>query len=226
MLRANGATSPRGALEPKSNLADLNVVAETERLNVFDDTAVDERAVRAAEILDVPGSPAVREDRMLAGHVGVVDDDGVVHVTSEHGHRVEGEHRPDDRLRERVEASRLSNVDCAVADIYSLSYPADSSDAVVAANVLHLVPDVAGALAALRFVLRPGGKFIALTFCHDETFLARFTSHLIALTGFPGQRRLSARSLRVAVEAAGLTVLRQETVPGWIPISFVEGHFG
>jgi ubiquinone/menaquinone biosynthesis C-methylase UbiE len=129
------------------------------------------------------------------------------------------------RLRERVQAARLANVECSVADVYALPYPPDSFDAVVAANVLHLVPDLTAALAALRFVLRPGGKLVVPTFCHDETFLARFTSRLISLTGFPGQRRLSSSSLRSAVEEAGLTVVRQETMPGLIPISFVAGHF-
>jgi ubiquinone/menaquinone biosynthesis C-methylase UbiE len=130
-----------------------------------------------------------------------------------------------DRLRQRIERAHLANVQCSVADIYDLGYPANSFDAVVAANVLHLVADVTSALAALRVVLRPGGKLVAPTFCHDETLLARFSSRLLALTGFPAQRRFSARSLRAELEGAGLTVVRQETVPGWIPIAFIDGKF-
>lgn len=128
-------------------------------------------------------------------------------------------------LRTRIERERLSNVRCWFADIYKLGQPPNSFDVVVAANVLHLVPDIAGALAALRLVLRPGGKLIAPTFCHDETLLARFSSRLLALTSFPGQRRFSTASLRATLEGAGVAVSRQETVPGWIPISFVEGSF-
>jgi ubiquinone/menaquinone biosynthesis C-methylase UbiE len=42
----------------------------------------------------------------------------------------------------------------------ALRFDDGTFDAVVAANVLHLVPDLPGALAALRRVLKPGGRII------------------------------------------------------------------
>lgn len=124
-------------------------------------------------------------------------------------------------LRRRLADAGLTNVTCATRDLYALGFPSGSFDAVVCANVLHLVPDLAGALAALRAVLRPGGKLVAPTFCHAETRLSRAVSRLLALTGFPGHRRFSSASLRTALEGAGLVVTRQETLPGLIPVSFV-----
>lgn len=126
------------------------------------------------------------------------------------------------KLRERVEEARLANVRCQQADLTALPFEPESFDAVVAANVLHLVPDLEAALRSLRSMLRPGGKLIAPTFCHDQGLRARALSRLFALTGFPGHRRFSTASLGAAIEEAGLRVVRSETIPGLFPIGYVE----
>lgn len=124
------------------------------------------------------------------------------------------------QLATRVAA--LANVRCEAADVYALAYPAASFDAVVAANVLHLLPDLAGALASMRRVLRPGGVLVVPTYLHAETLRAAVLSRAFALTGFPGHRRFTARSLRAAIEAAGLRVGRAETIPGPFPIGYLD----
>jgi len=129
-------------------------------------------------------------------------------------------------LEQRVRNARMANVRCEQADLYALRFDDESFDAVVAANVLHLVPDLPGALAALCRVVRRGGRIIVPTYCHDETALSWVVSRALALTGFPGHRRFTATSLRQAVEDAGIRVTRIETLPGLIPIGYVEGTFG
>ena len=129
-------------------------------------------------------------------------------------------------LEQRVRDAGVANVRCEQADLYALRFDAGTFDAVVAANVPHLVPDLPGALAALRRVVKPGGRVIIPTFCHDETALSWVVSRALAVTGFPGHRRFTARSLRQAVEDVGVRVARSETLPGLIPIGYVEGTFG
>jgi len=129
-----------------------------------------------------------------------------------------------DRLREKVAASGSTNVECRQADIYELPFEPGSFDAVVAANVLHLVPDLEAALAALVGMLRPGGILVAPTFCHDETRLSWIVSRLLAVTGFPGHRRFTVRSLSAALATAGLVVGRCEAIPGLLPIGYVDGR--
>lgn len=128
-------------------------------------------------------------------------------------------------LGRRVAEAGLANVACERADVYALPYAPGAFDAVVAANVLHLVPDLAGAVASLRRVLRPGGKLVAPTFCHDETARSALVSRGLALAGFPGRRRFTAGSLRAALEREGLSVTRSEVLPGLIPVGYVEGVF-
>jgi ubiquinone/menaquinone biosynthesis C-methylase UbiE len=128
-------------------------------------------------------------------------------------------------LKTRVRDAGLSNVDCERGDIFALPYAPESFDAVVAANVLHLLPDLPGAIAALRKMLAPGGKLVVPTFCHDETLLSAVVSRVLALTRFPGHRRFTVQSLRDTLVGRGLQVLRQETLSGLIPIGYVEGVF-
>jgi phosphatidylethanolamine/phosphatidyl-N-methylethanolamine N-methyltransferase len=128
-------------------------------------------------------------------------------------------------LEARARDEGLANVRCERADLYALRFEPGSFDAVVAANVLHLVPDLPGALRALRTVLAPGGRLVVPTYCHDETPLSWMVSRALAVTGFPGHRRFTARTLREALESAGLRVARAETLRGLIPIGYVEGTF-
>ena len=125
-------------------------------------------------------------------------------------------------LEVRVQGDGLSNVTCEQADIYALPYAAGEFDAVVAANVLHLVPELPTAVQALRSVTKPGGMLVAPTFCHDETKTSWLVSRLLAVSGFPGYRRFTMRSLRGALEDNGLQIARAELLPGLIPIGFIE----
>ena len=128
-------------------------------------------------------------------------------------------------LKRRLDEEGLSQVQCEQADLYRLRFPDGTFDAVVGANVLHLVPDFEAAIASLRRVLKPRGLLIVPTFVHDETLVSWTLSRLLALTGFPGRRRFSGRSLEEALERSGLAVQRSETIPGIIPIHYVQGRF-
>lgn len=125
-------------------------------------------------------------------------------------------------LRERMKRAGISNVETARRDIYALGYPPGSFDAVVAGNVLHLVPDLDRAIGALCEVLRPGGKLIAPTFVHDETLRSKVLSRLFAAF-MVMHRRFTAASLRDALGRHALQIVRSETIPGPIPIAYVEG---
>jgi ubiquinone/menaquinone biosynthesis C-methylase UbiE len=126
-------------------------------------------------------------------------------------------------LQKRVGEAGLDNVECEHADIYALAYPPGSFDAVVACNVLHLVPQLPPALEALCRVLSLGGKLVAPSFCHDETRTSRAVSRGLAIIGQPMHRRFTTTSLREALEQAGIRVRHAETIPGLIPIGYVEG---
>ncbi len=128
-----------------------------------------------------------------------------------------------DALQQRVRDAGFDNVTCEQSDIYALPYEACEFDAVVAANVLHLVPDLRSALGALRAVIKPGGLLVLPTFCHDETRMSWLVSRLLAVSGFPGHRRFTMRSLRGALEENEIQTGHAELLPGLIPIGFMAG---
>lgn len=128
-------------------------------------------------------------------------------------------------LQQRVRDAGVKNVECEQADIYALPYQSGEFDAVVAANVLHLVPDLSAAIQALRKVMKPGGLLVAPTFCHDQTKVSWLVSRLLSVSGFPGHRRFTVQSLSRALEDNGIQIVRSELLAGLIPIGFVEGNF-
>ncbi|MCB9746747.1 MAG: class I SAM-dependent methyltransferase [Alphaproteobacteria bacterium] len=123
------------------------------------------------------------------------------------------------QLQARV--GQHGNVRARALDVYALD-GTDRYDAIVAANVLHLLPDLQGALKAMLGALAPGGRLIVPTYCHDETALSRLTSRVMGLFGFPGQRRLTLDGMVSLLEREGLEIRRAELLPGLLPIGFVS----
>lgn len=61
--------------------------------------------------------------------------------------------------RARAEAARLDNIEFRETDAEAPEFPEGSFDALLCRWGLMFVPDIAGALARLRILLRDGGKF-------------------------------------------------------------------
>ena len=123
--------------------------------------------------------------------------------------------------RTRARVAGASNVRCEVRDLYDLGSDLHDFVAVLAANVLHLLPDLEGGLAAMRAALHPGGHLVVPTYCHAQTAVSRTVSSALALVSFPGRRRFDLAGLSAAVGQAGFAVERTELLPGLLPIGFV-----
>lgn len=121
----------------------------------------------------------------------------------------------------RLRREGLTNVELAEANVEALPYADGRFDVTVAANVLHLVPDVARALREMRRVTRDGGLVVVPTYCHAETRRSRLVSRLLAVTGFPGRRRLTLVTLRGIVSDSALRVEKDELLRGILPIGVV-----
>ena len=89
-------------------------------------------------------------ERLSAGHVAGLDiTQGMLEIA------------------ERKRRSRdVDNLSFYRADIMRLPFADESFDAVTAGYALRNVPDIVGALAEIKRVLRPGGKFFSLDFAH------------------------------------------------------------
>lgn len=124
-------------------------------------------------------------------------------------------------LRARVAAEGLANVAVEEADALALAFADGTFDAVVLANVLHLLPDPGRALDEARRVLVQGGLLAVPTFCHGETAAAQLVSRALSLTGFPVVTRFAGSGLRQLVSHHGLTVKQEILFPGLLPIRLI-----
>jgi len=108
--------------------------------------------------------------------------------------------------RARLDRAGLKHCSVRHGDIYDLALPRDSFDVVIIHQLLHFLDDSARAIAEAARVLRPGGRLLVVDFApHDLEFLREEHAH----------RRLgfAAETVTQWLEAAGLDVLRQETLP-------------
>jgi SAM-dependent methyltransferase len=72
--------------------------------------------------------------------------------------------------RRRVQAAGYNNVTFQRADIFDLLFPAAHFDHVFVCFVLEHLPDPAGALAALKRVLKPGGSITVIEGDHGSAY--------------------------------------------------------
>src|ERR1700761_2780524 len=108
--------------------------------------------------------------------------------------------------RARLDRAGLQHCSVRHGDIYQLALPRDSFDVVILHQVLHFLDDGPRAVAEAARVLRPGGRLLVVDFApHDLEFLREQHAH----------RRLGFAAETVAqwMEAAGLDVIRQQTLP-------------
>ena len=125
-------------------------------------------------------------------------------------------------LRHRLDGA--ANIEVRSADALNLDFPDDSFDAVIIANLLHLLDDPARALSEARRVLRPGGGLVVPTFAHGQGWLANIVSRLLILRGFRVATRFRKEQLDALVTEAGFEVVDGRWFKGLLPLRFVAAR--
>ncbi len=110
--------------------------------------------------------------------------------------------------RQRAAEAGVTNIDFEVQGIDAMAAEADTYDAVLALNILHLVDDHHDTLAKIHRLLRPGGLFVSSTVCLGD--ISKAAQPLLragsALRVLPLLRFFSADQWVGDVTAAGFSI--------------------
>ena len=117
----------------------------------------------------------------------------------------------------RKKLARFPHVVVEQADITDLHYADDSFDAVVAGNVIHLLPEPGDALKEIKRVVRPGGTIIVPTYVIPKKRAHTIFLKLISRCGVHFQEHFDPASYRAFFERMGYARVTYRVVRGRIP---------
>lgn len=123
-----------------------------------------------------------------------------------------------ERARKKAEKRGVFNIDFALRDITALPDPDGSYNAVIAANVLHLLPQPEIAVRELWRVTAPGGRLILPTYLQGRA--GAVYGELIKIyqvVGFHYEYAFTPENYRAFLEGLGLGKVSLEIVPGPVP---------
>lgn len=125
--------------------------------------------------------------------------------------------------REKLSRAGLTNLTILQASLQDGRLPAGDHDAVLALNVLHLMPHPARALAQIRDHLRPGGLFLSKTACLCGLWRGMWPAvNLMRMLGkAPQVRFFSPAWLERAVRDAGFDIIESGDFPRRPPRRFI-----
>ena len=123
-------------------------------------------------------------------------------------------------------AAGQTNLHLRQAGIDAAAFADAPCDAVLAFNLLHLVPDLDAALAEIAAMLPAGGRFISKTPCLNEKALLRLISWTLVpamqLVGrAPRLRRLDIATLDRALDRAGFDTVETGLYPASTASHFI-----
>ena len=127
--------------------------------------------------------------------------------------------------RAKKKCAKFGNVQLAQADILHLDYPDESFDAVVAANVIHLLDEPYKALAELDRVCRSGGTIIVPTYMNrsEQGKTSGFAS-TVGKAGADFKRQFTFDTYKQFIAAAGYDDVDYAYCPGRVPCAVAVIH--
>ena len=123
-----------------------------------------------------------------------------------------------DRARKKAAKRGLTNISFALRDVTALPDPDGSFDAVIAANVLHLLPEPEKAVGELWRVAAPGGRLILPTYLQGRAGTAYGTMIKIYQgVGFHYEHAFTPETYRMLLEGMALAPVALEVISGGVP---------
>ena len=123
------------------------------------------------------------------------------------------------QARKKAARRKVTNIRFAQRDVTALSDPDGSFDAVIAANVLHLLSQPEKAVRELWRVTAPGGRLILPTYLQGRVGTAYGTMIKIYQgVGFHYEHAFTPETYQTFLERLGLGRATVEVIPGRLPV--------
>lgn len=122
------------------------------------------------------------------------------------------------QARKKAARRKVTNIRFAQRDVTALSDPDGSFEAVIAANVLHLLSQPEKAVRELWRVTAPGGRLILPTYLQGKVGAAYGTMIKIYQgAGFHYEHAFTPETYRMLLESLNLVPVTVEVIPGRVP---------
>lgn len=130
-------------------------------------------------------------------------------------------------ITEAKRQNRSARLRFSVQDATALPYGAETFDAVVISNALHIMPDPEQVMREIDRVLKPGGLLFAPTFVHGESMGFRLRTRLMGLAGFRTYHKWSTEEFLAFVARHSFEVVERDVLGSRIaPLCYVAARKG
>ena len=117
----------------------------------------------------------------------------------------------------KKKCKNFSNLIIEKADITNLNYKDNTFDAVVAGNVIHLLPEPAKAFNELKRVTKPNGKIIIPTYINASKWSTSLAVKFLELLGANFKRQFDLDSYKMFFKNLGCENVVYTVVEGRMP---------
>lgn len=128
----------------------------------------------------------------------------------------------EEMIREAKKQLSSVRLHYSVQDATDLPYAAESFDAVVISNALHIMPEPEKALAEIRRVLKQDGVLFAPTFTAAGSLFGRIKIRIMELSGFRVFHKWTPDAYLGFLQNNGFTVTDKEIFGGALKLTYAE----
>ncbi len=128
----------------------------------------------------------------------------------------------DEMIKQAKLIEHASNINFSCADIFDLPFEDNNFDAVIASNVLHIIPQPHKAMKEIKRVLKPNGLLIAPTFLWKKLSLfGRLEKFVMLKKNFPIQSIWNEQEYKDFISQNGFVITKFKKIKASFAIACV-----